>query len=103
MSPFVSEQRVGPITILELGERWTADLIEELRERMEKLQLEGRQLLLFDCWRITMIDSSGVGALVKNWVSLAKRGGSLRLLRPSPRMQEVLQTVGLRKLIESFD
>ena len=103
MSLFVSEYSVGPITLLELGDRWTADLIEELRERMEKLELEGRQLLLFDCGRIIIIDSSGVGALVRNWVSLAKRGGSLKLLRPSARMQEVLQTVGLRKLIESFD
>jgi anti-sigma B factor antagonist len=103
MSLFVSEYSVGPITLLELGERWTADSLEELRERMEKLELQGRQLLLIDCGRIIIIDSSGVGALVRNWVSLAKRGGSLKLLRPSPRMQEVLQTVGLRKFIESFD
>ena len=98
-----AEQRVGPITLLELGERWTADSIAELRDSLEKLELQGRQLLLFDCGRIIIIDSSGVGALVRNWVSLAKRGGSLKLLRPSARMQEVLQTVGLRKLIESFD
>jgi anti-anti-sigma factor len=103
MSLFVSELSVGPITLLELGERWTADLIEELRERMENLEQQGRQLFLFDCGHITMIDSTGVGALVRNWVSLTKRGGSLKLLHPSPRMQEVLQTVGLRKLIESFD
>jgi len=98
-----AEQRVGPITLLELGERWTADSIAELRDSLEKLELQGRQLLLFDCGRITMIDSQGVGALVKNWVSLTKRGGNLKLLHPSPRMREVLQIVGLSKLIESFD
>jgi anti-anti-sigma factor len=103
MSLIVAEQSVGPITLLELGERFTADSIEELRDCLEKLELQGRQLLLFDCGRITLIDSLGVGALVRNWVSQRKRGGSLKLLRPSPRMREVLQTVGLSKLIESFD
>ena len=104
MPLIVAEQSVGPITLLELGDRFTADSIEELRDRMEKLELQGRrQLLLIDCGRITVIDSSGIGALVTNWVSQRKRGGSLKLWRPSPRMQEVLRIAGLSKLIESFD
>ena len=103
MSLIVAEKSVGPITLLELGERFTSDSIEELRDCMEKLELEGRQSLLFDCGRITVIDSLGIGALVTNWVSQRKHGGSLKLWRPSPRMQEVLRIAGLSRLIESFD
>ena len=103
MSLIVAEKSVGPITLLELGERFTSDSIEEFRHRLEKLELQGRQFLLFDCGRITVIDSLGIGALVTNWVSLRKRGGSLKLWRPSPRMQEVLRIAGLSKLIESFE
>ena len=103
MSFIVAEKSVGPITLLELGDRFTADSIEELRDRMEKLGLQGRQSLLFDCGRIKVMDSLGIGALVTNWVSQKKRGGSLKLWRPSPRMQEVLRIAGLSKLIESFD
>ena len=103
MSLIVAEQSVGPITLLELAERLTAESIKELRDRLEKLELQGRHELLFDCGRITMIDSQGVGALATAWLSLRKRGGSLKLLHPSPRMQEVMRIVGLCKLIESFD
>ena len=103
MSLIVAEQSVGPITLLELGERFTSDSIEEFRDRMEELQLQGRQSLLFDCGRIKVMDSLGIGALVTNWVSQRKRGGSLKLWRPSPRMQEILRIVGMNRLIESFD
>ena len=103
MSLIVAEKNVGPITLLELGDRFTAVSIEELRDRMEKLKLQGRQSLLLDCGRITVFDSSGLGALVTNWASLRKCGGSLKLWRPSPRMQEILRIAGLNKLIESFD
>ena len=77
--------------------------MDELRDRLEKLELQGRQSLLFDCGRIKAIDSLAIGALVRIWVSQKKRGGSLKLLRPSPNMREVLQIVGLSKIIESFD
>ena len=38
---------------------------------------------------------------MRNWVPLAKsRGGKLKLLNPSVRLREVLQIVGLHKVIE---
>ena len=103
MSLVRCEQAVGPITLLELGERLTVENIPELRDVFEKLEVQGRKFLLFECSRVRVVDSLGIGALVTNWVSLNKRGGTLKLVNPSARLREVLEVVRLHKVIECFD
>src|ERR1700751_3704270 len=102
--PLVLRQRtVGPITLLELSERFTIENVPELRDKLQDLIFEGHRFFLLDCSQINVIDSQGIGGLVRNWVSLKSRGGKLKLLNPSVRLREVLQIVGLHKVIECFD
>jgi anti-sigma B factor antagonist len=103
MPMILNERQVGPITLLELGDRLTIEFAGELREVVERVGASGHSAFLLDCSRLTAVDSMGIGGLVANWISVKKRGGKLKLLNPSERMQEVLQIVGLRKVIESFD
>jgi anti-anti-sigma factor len=96
--PLVLRQRtVGPITLLELSERLTIENVPELRDKLQDLTVEGHRFFLLDCSQINVIDSQGIGGLVRNWVSLKSRGGKLKLLNPSVRLREVLQIVGLHK------
>lgn len=97
------ERNIGPITLLELDERLTLEHVPELRHKLEELAAQGRRSLLLDCSRITVVDSRGIGGLVRNWTSVNSQGGKLKLLHPSSRFREVLQIVGLHKVFESFD
>ena len=99
----LSQSNIGPVTLLELGERLTIENVPEIRDTLQSLADEGRQCLLLDCSRVSVVDSQGIGSLVGNWVSLKKRGGKLKLLHPSARLHRVLEIVGLHKVIESFD
>ena len=102
--PLVLRQRiVGPITLLELSERLTIENVPELRDMLQNLASQGHRSFLLDCSQISVVDSQGIGGLARNWVSLKSRGGKLKLLNPSVRLREVLQIVGLHKIIESFD
>jgi anti-sigma B factor antagonist len=102
--PIVLRQsNVGPVTMLELSERLTIENVPELRDTLQNLADQGRRYWLLDCSRITVVDSQGIGILVGNWVSVKKRGGKLKLLHPSVRLHQVLQIVGLHKVIECFD
>jgi anti-anti-sigma factor len=102
--PLVLRQRtVGPIILLELSERLTIENVSELRDKLQDLTVEGHRFFLLDCSQINVIDSQGIGGLVRNWVSLKSRGAKLKLLNPSVRLREVLQIVGLHKVIECFD
>jgi anti-sigma B factor antagonist len=103
MPVFLSQSNVGPVTVLELGEQLKQENVPEFRDKLQQLVEQGRTHLLLDCSRIQKIDSLGIGSLVGNWISLKKRGGKLGLLNPSARVRDVLQSVGLQGVIESFD
>ena len=102
MPTMINERKVGPIIMLELGERLTIEGVGELREKVESLVADGHTALLLDCSQVTAIDSQGLGALVRTWVSLNHRGGKLKLIH-SVRMREVFEITGLQKVIECFD
>jgi anti-sigma B factor antagonist len=99
----LSQSNIGPVTLLELSERLTIENVPELRDTLQGLADQGNRELLLDCSRVSAVDSQGIGSLVGNWVSLKNRGGKLKLLHPSARLNQVLQIVGLHKVIESFD
>ena len=101
MPAIIDERNVGPVTILELGPRLTAEEGSELREAVNRLLAQGRSCILLDCIRVSFIDSLGIGALVRTWVS-AERGGKLRLFSLTPRMKEVLGITGLLKVMGCF-
>jgi len=103
MGLVLNERNVGPITLMELGERLTIENVPELRDRVQDLAIQGRRSLLLDCSQISVVDSQGIGGLVSNWLSLKSQGGRLKLLSPSVRMREVLKIAGLQKVIECFD
>jgi anti-anti-sigma factor len=103
MSLVLQERNIGPITLLELSERLTLEHVPELRRKVEELAAQGRRSLLLDCSRITVVDSRGIGGLMRDWISLRNQGGKLKLLNPSARLRELLKIVGLHKIFESFD
>ena len=97
------ERTVGPITLLELGDRLTIENVPELRDKILSLAERRRLSVLVECNKITTVDSQGLGGLVRNWLSLKSRGGHLKLLNPSRRLLEVLKMTRLHDVIESFD
>jgi anti-anti-sigma regulatory factor len=87
--PFiVKERNAGPVTILELGPRLTAEEGSELKYAVNELLAQGRSAILLDCVRLGFIDSQGIAALVKTWVS-AGRGSKLKLFSLTPHLKEV--------------
>jgi len=90
------------VTILEVGTRLTAEEGSELKEKVNGLLAQGRSAVLLDCMRLGYIDSQGISALVRTWIS-AGGGGNLRLFSLTPRVKELLEITGLIKVLECFD
>jgi anti-sigma B factor antagonist len=102
MAGIVDKRKVGPVTILELGPRLTGAEVPEFNETIKDLLEHGTHDVLLDCSSVTFMDSLGIGALVRSWASVEKKG-KLRLLGLSPRLREVLQITGLLKVMGTFD
>jgi anti-sigma B factor antagonist len=99
----IAERRLGSVTVVELRGRLVADDGDtSFTNRITALVAFGHASLLVDLGRVTYIDSGGIGALVSMFLHSTRRGGRLKLLRPSDRVRRVLEMTRLVGVFEIF-
>ena len=79
------------------------DSVDRLRDTFEDLLNAGETRFVVDLAEVPMIDSSGIGLLVRYLTAAKQRTGSLKLLNPSKFAVQTLRMTGLLKLFETFD
>ena len=100
----LSERRIGAVTVLTLAGRLVLDEGDvPLRERVDALIAEGRTELVLNVHDITYMDSSGIGALVEQYVGLRRLGGHLKLVCPAERCRRVLAITHLLTVFELYE
>jgi anti-sigma B factor antagonist len=70
-----------------------ADVISELAKK-------GQRKILLNLKAVKYIDSSGIGDLVRNYTSLRRQGGELKLLSPTPTVLEALRITHLDRILD---
>lgn len=100
----IQERRIGAVTILELS-GWLVAYEGEhaFRAHATALTGAGHMNLLLDMSRLTSMDSAGVGVLVSMLLHVTRRGGKLKLLKPTERVVRVLEITRLLDTFEIFD
>ncbi len=76
--------------------------VDRLRETLDDLMENGDCFIVVDLGEVPMVDSSGIGLLVKELTSAKQHGGALRLLNPSRFVVQTLKMIGLLTLFEIF-
>lgn len=104
MAVQIDIRKSGEVTLIEVRGRATIgagnDLLSgKLREAVEG----GATKLLVSLEGVTQIDSSGISTLVRNYVTLGKKGGALKLMKPIGRVRDVLEVTRLVSCIPTFD
>ena len=101
----ISVRECGDVRILDLSGRSTIDDGESelLSVHLKKLMDKGARKLVLNLGDLTKIDSSGISIIVGTCASLRRRGGDLKLLRPTGRVLEVLTVFRLLEVIPSFE
>jgi anti-anti-sigma factor len=100
----ISKRMVNGVTILDLQGRATIGAnTDKLDHALRRLVADGTLNVLMNLAQVTMMDSSGIAAMVGTYVSLTREGGSLKLSRPSSRVREVLRVMRLLNSIPTFE
>ncbi len=100
----IDERQVGDVTVLVLsGEMVVDDGDVEFRKRVDDLIDRGSVKIVLDLGGLSHIDSSGVGMFIAKLKMLKKKGGDLRLLRVSRRVENLLAMLKLLMLFQRFD
>ena len=92
------------IAVLDLTGRLVAGPeANEFRRTLSQAYDQGSQWMLLNCAGLASIDSGGVGDLVEACAEIIRRGGMVRLLRPTPKLSHLLELTRLDSLFEIDD
>lgn len=98
----VSIRHAGAISLLDLSGRLTSFETSALRDAITRLLKEGRANLVLNLSGLRYLDSSGIGELARNYVSVVKKGGQMKVVGLSAKVEEVLKTTQLYLVFPEF-
>ena len=78
------------------------DNAEAIGSAIQSAVDEGHQNVLLDLGGISVINSTGVGILVVNYIRLKRNGGSLKLCGFTNRIHNVLMVTGLIRIFDCY-
>jgi len=100
----ISTRQSNGVTIVDLQGRATiGPNTDSLNRQLRKLIASGVRKLLLNLASLTAMDSTGIAVIAGTYVSLVREGGSLKLLRPTGRVREVLVVMRLLNTIPTFE
>jgi anti-sigma B factor antagonist len=97
----ITNHEVNGVSVLALDGRIVlGEETSSLREKVKTLLGEGKKNIVLDLKNVTLIDSSGLGAMVTAYSSAKSGGASLRLCNLGARFNELLQITKLYTILE---
>ena len=100
----ISTRIIKGVAILDLqGEmtfwRGTGELHNKVRELVDT----GIRNILLNAQGVGEVDSSGIGEFVGSYTTVSNRGGQLKLLHLTDKLNQVIETTNLNDIFETYD
>jgi len=73
-----------------------------LREQVHNLLEAGHSKILLNLEAVSYMDSAGIGELVACYKRAREKGGTVKLLRPSGKVQDLLVLTKLEEVFENY-
>ncbi len=100
----ISVRKQSGVQLLRLhGDLRLGDAVDSFRTTADELVESGEVRLVVNVADVRMIDSSGIGALVRLLTTATKSGGGMKLVQPSKMALQTLNLTGLLNIIPIFD
>jgi anti-sigma B factor antagonist len=74
-----------------------------IKDKIQSLIHQGYKSILLDLGAVSYVDSAGLGELVQAYATTRNRGGALKLVNVTKRLQDLLVVTRLVTVFESFD
>jgi anti-sigma B factor antagonist len=100
----INLRNIGDVVVLDLKGNVTLGAGEQkMREAIDELIAGGHKKLVLNMAGVVVLDSSGIGALIKSFTTAKREGGSLKLVNLSPLARQLLSVTGLLSVLEVYD
>ncbi len=97
----IKEREKGNVVILDVsGKIVLGEDINLLKEKIDELLKNGKKNIILNLADVPYVDSTGLGEIIRAYVSTTKNGGTLKLLKISEKIKDLLV---ISKLITTFE
>ena len=104
MALAIASREVDGVTVVELSGRITlGEGSVQMRDALRDLIAKGQRRILLDLGEVSYIDSSGLGELVSAYTSAKNQSATLKLLKLTKKVHDLLQLTKLYTVFEIFD
>ena len=98
---YIHERREGDVAVLDLkGRIRISGGTLKLHRSIRCLVDEGKTKILLNLAGVTHIDSTGLGELISSYITLSNKGGQIKLVYLTERLQDIMT---ITKLLTVFD
>ncbi len=97
-------RKIGHVAVLDLAGKITigeGDVI--LREKVMEILDSGQKNVLLNLEKVSYMDSAGIGELVACYKRSKEKGGTVKLLKPSGKVLDLLQLTKLEEVFDTFN
>jgi anti-sigma B factor antagonist len=90
------------VSLVDLSGRLTSFESKAFREMIRDLLNHGQKNIVLNLTGLEYLDSSGIGELVRNYLSVVKKGGAMKVVGLAPRVEEILKITQLYQVFPEF-
>lgn len=98
----VNVRQTDGVSLVEVSGRLTSFESKAFREMIQGLLKQGQTNMVLNLTGLEYLDSSGVGELVRNYMSVVKKGGAMKVVGLAPKVEEILKVTQLYQVFPEF-
>jgi anti-sigma B factor antagonist len=95
-------RQAGQVSVVEVSGKLTSLESGALSNSIAQLLKDGRKQILLNLRGLTYLDSSGIGDLVRTYMSVIKRGGEMKVVGLTDKVEEILKITQLYQVFQEF-
>ena len=95
-------RQAGTVSLVEVSGQLTSFEARAFRDAVHGLLMEGKTNIVLNLEGLNYLDSSGVGELVRNYLSVVKKGGAMKVVGLTSRVQEIFKVTQLYQVFPGF-
>lgn len=100
----IEMRTIGDIRVLDCSGKITlGEGTMTVRNTVLDVLKDGGKKIILNLADVNYIDSSGIGELVRTYITVSSAGGQLKLLRLTNKIQELLQITKLLTVFQVYD
>jgi anti-sigma B factor antagonist len=92
----------GQVSLVYITGSLTSFEVSGLRTTISSLLQQGRKKIILNLDGLRYLDSSGIGELVRNYMTVIKAGGEMKVVGLKPKVEEIFKVTQLHQIFQEF-